>query len=608
MCRIFGHFGGPMAENQLRTLSALQRHGGPDEQSYLVRAGWSLGNNRLSIVDLDHGHQPYSLGKDIHVVFNGEIYNHDELRKRLRIEGYVFQDRCDGSILPALYHHYGAEFVEHLDGMFAIAVVDLRGEPRLLLATDDAGMKPLYYHERNGQITFSSELPALLTMPGVSWRPWLPGLDAYLTTKTPFGEQTMIEGVKVLPRATTAIRTDESGLVLRRRQAHHHRTMGFRELDEAGDALRELLRAETGRLTLADVPVSAITSGGLDSSLVTALVAEDVPHVNTFNIAYRGDWPFDERHFARETAQLYGTRHHQVEADPEDFPKLLGDVVWHLGQPNADPITVSTYALFREVGDAGFKVALTGDAADEIFGGYDRIRRAVAAGPEWVDDYVAALAAVPAELRHRLYSADYRYFLDENGTEEQRLQRMLSEPGTDRLGTVTGFEVDQRLPAYHLRRVDHLSMAHSVEVRLPFCQRAVTQFALHLPSEFRVSDKEVKRVLYRAGAGLLPESVLNRPKQPFTLPITAMLRAGSTLMNFAREVLSDRQLAVEGLLNPKAVNQLFEEQIERPSDTGALALWSLLVHRLWAAQLGTAHTTVDPIHVGTAAAAAERAA
>ncbi|MFF7359456.1 asparagine synthase (glutamine-hydrolyzing) [Streptomyces sp. NPDC008125] len=611
MCRIFGHFDAQVSRHELRTVAAVQQHGGPDAQSCAVGAGWALGANRLAITDPSGGAQPYRLGPHLAVVFNGEIYNHAQLRARLAALGHRFDDSCDGSVLPALYAEYGPDFTQHLDGMYAIAVVDLRGEPTLLLATDEVGMKPLYYHwdERTAQLCFSSELPALLAFPGVPARVREAGLDEYLSTKTPFGERTMFEGIRVLPPATTLTVTRSRGLRPIRRPAPPAADAPA-TLAEAAARVRELLRLETERLIHADVPVSVITSGGLDSGLVTALAAESAPQLHSFNIAYTGEWPHDERHFAREVARRSGTRHHQVEIDPGDFPALLQDVVWHLGQPNADPITLSTYALFTAVRDAGFRVALTGDAADELFSGYDRIRTAldVPADGDWVTGYLDALAAVPRAVRENLYSPAYRDFIRSRRSASDRIADTLGSADGDRLEVLTAFETGSRLPAYHLRRVDHLSMAASVEARLPFCQPSVVRCATGLPTAFKVRDGRVKRVLYAAAEGLLPDSVLARPKQPFTLPIAAMLVPGTAVHTFARDLLEPARLRRHALLDPVAVDRLFAEQAARPNDRSALALWSLLVHELWLEQFApatgsgaTGRTTAAALSGGLAA-------
>ncbi|MFJ8621312.1 asparagine synthase (glutamine-hydrolyzing) [Kitasatospora sp. NPDC093550] len=593
MCRIFGHFDARVTPHELRTVSAAQRHGGPDSQARAVGPGWALGINRLAIMDPVGGRQPYRLGEHITVVFNGEIYNHAELRRRLVARGHRIADDCDGSVLPALYAEYGPAFTDHLDGMYAIAVMDLRQEPTLLLATDDLGMKPLYYQwdAYRRQLHFSSELPALLAFRDVRAAVWEPGLDEYLSTKTPFGEQTMFDGIQVLPPAATVRVNRSGGLRIHRRSvpADPEPSTGpgtSTDPAAAAERVRALLREETQRLLLADVPVAAITSGGLDSSLVSALAAEAADALHSFNIAYTGRWPGDERHFAREVAVRNGTRHHQVEIDPETFPDLLPDVVWHLGQPNADPITLSTYALFAAVRDAGFTVALTGDAADELFGGYDRIRAAVEtpAGEDWITGYVDALAAVPAALRGELYTAEYRHYVAARGPASERIAGELAASGSGRMEALTAFEVGRRLPAYHLRRVDHLSMSASVEVRLPFCQPSVQRYARSLPAGLKIAPGRGKDVLYRAADGLLPRSVLDRPKQPFTLPITAMIAPGGALYGFARDVLSPAALRCQGLVEPARVDRLFDEQATRPSDRSALALWSLMIHQLWIEQ------------------------
>jgi asparagine synthase (glutamine-hydrolysing) len=586
MCRIFGHFSTDASPHEMRLAAAAQRHGGPDAQSLAIGHGWSLGSNRLAIIDPEGGDQPYRLG-DIHVVFNGEIYNHDELRADLRRRGYRFADRCDGSILPALYLEYGEQFARLLDGMFAVAVIDLRAEPKLVVATDDAGMKSLYYHWNpvKRHFYFASEIAGLLSFGAVDRSLWLPGVEEYLATKTPFGEQTMLSGVQVLPPAAIAVIDRQCGLRIVRRTLPVLDTVPG-SAAEAADEVHQRFVGSIEALTRADAPVCAITSGGLDSSYVTAIASRFLPALDTFNIAYVGTWPGDERHFAAEVSERYGTRHHQVEVDPAALPGLIGDVVWHLGQPNADPITLSTYALFRSVKEAGFKVALTGDASDEFFGGYDRLRTAMNSTGDWIGDYVGALAAVPKQLRYGLYSDDYRGFLAGTTNHADRIADQLAADGRSRLRALSEIEVRDRLPAYHLRRVDHLSMAHSVEARIPFCQRSIVEIAGVLPDSYKIDGHRVKKVLYDAATAHLPSSVLNRPKQPFTLPITAMLHDGSALMTYARDMLAGDRLRGRGLFDPAAVTGLLARQNETPSDGSALAIWSLLIFEVWADQFG----------------------
>lgn len=615
MCRIYGSFNAPADDGELRGVADLLRHGGPDAQTFTRWSDATLGNNRLAIMDPDGGAQPYRHGR-VTVVFNGELYNHEVLRDRLARRGFRFADRCDGSILPALYLTYGDRFAEELDGMFSVAVLDLRERPRMVLATDASGMKPLYYSWQpgEGRLHFASEIPALLGFAEVAAEEDEFGLDAYLTAKTPFGDRTMFRGISVLPPAATAVVTRRDGLRISTRPMGHHSAGGGdpqRGLARAGTELHDLLAHEVSRLLIADVPVAAITSGGLDSSLVTALAARAFRDrsrtggLHTFNIAYTGNWPGDERGYAAEVARASDTVHHQVEIDPATFPELLTDVVWHLGQPNADPITLSTFSLFRAVRDAGFKVALTGDAADELFGGYARMSQALAApeGSDWISGYLDHLAAVPRTLRHRLYTSEYATAVRAHGSAlPEGLTETLRHGFGSRLQRICAIEQRYRLPAYHLRRVDHLSMASSVEVRLPFCQPSVVRYAATLPDRHRIAPdgvSGVKRALYRAADQLVPSSVLDRPKQPFTLPITAMLAPGRPLWNTARDALAGDTLRADGRIRPQTVDRLFAEQAERPNDQASLALWSLMSHQLWRQRFFPA--TVRPTAVPTVA-------
>ncbi|MEV0598932.1 asparagine synthase (glutamine-hydrolyzing) [Streptomyces sp. NPDC050315] len=581
MCRIFGSFAVGATRPELAAVSARQRHGGPDQRGVARGPGWSLGCDRLAITDPAGGTQPYRLAAvpGVLAVLNGEIYNHAELRRRLAARGHRFPDACDGSLLPALYAEYGPAFAEHLDGMFAIAVLDLRARPQLVLAVDDMGMKPLHYHwSESGAVRFASEIPALLAFDGVPATPREDALDTVLATRTALGTHTALEGVRVLPPGATAV--IRSGEPLRVRQRAPHAAPAL------GDA-QDVLRHEVHRLARTGSPLCAITSGGLDSGLVTALAAEEVREagggpLHTFHLSYRGRWPAAEHEHARAVARRSRTEHHHIAVDPAEFGSLLTRTVRHLGQPNADPIALSTYALFRAVREAGFTVALTGDGADELFGGYDRMRAALAApaGADWITPYVDALGAAPRLLRERLYTPAYRAYVAERGSAADRITaelRAYAREDADRLTTLTRFETGRRLPAYHLRRVDHLSMAWAVEARMPFCQPSVAAYARSLP----VSARNGKRALYEAGRGLLPAAVLRRPKQPFTLPVAAMLTAGSPLLDTVCELLSPARLRRGGRVRADRVQALLARQLARPSDTDALALWGIAVHELW---------------------------
>ncbi|NDK26323.1 asparagine synthase (glutamine-hydrolyzing) [Streptomyces sp. TR1341] len=581
MCRIFGSFAVAATGAELATVSARQRHGGPDDRGLRTGRGWSLGCDRLAVTDPAGGAQPFTLptAPGVLAVLNGEIYNHQELRGQLTGRGHRFPDRCDGSLLPALYTEFGPAFADRLDGMFAIAVLDLRERrPRLVLAVDGMGMKPLHYHQGpRGALRFASEIPALLAFDGVPAAPREETLDTVLSTRTPFGTETALRDIRVLPPGSVAVARGGEGLRMLRcgPRASALRT---EPAPSAADVL-ETLRREVHRLADVDLPLCALTSGGLDSGLVTALAAEHTEPLHTFHLGYRGRWPGAEHTYAKAVARRARTRHHQVALHPAELPSLLTRTVRHLGQPNADPITVSTYALFRAVREAGFTAALTGDGADELFGGYDRIRTALAApaGADWAAAYADALAAAPRLLREWLYTPEYRAFIAEHGSAADRVTAELRACGTERAGALQRFETRRRLPAYHLRRMDHLSMAWAVEARMPFCQPDMVALARRLPAELRTG----KRALYEAGRGLLPAATLRRPKQPFTLPLSALLAVDGPLLWTLRELLSPARLRRAGQLRADRVQALFARHAERPSDQDALALWALGVHELW---------------------------
>ncbi|MDK9499824.1 asparagine synthase-related protein [Streptomyces katrae] len=584
MGRIFGSLAAGAAEPdpaELAAVSARQRHGGPDGHQVLRGPGWALGCDRLAVSDPRGGRQPYRLAHlpGVVAVLGGEIYNHAELRRELAARGHRFPDLCDGTLLPALYAEYGTGFARRLDGMFAVAVLDVRAAPRLVLAVDPMGGRPLHYHQgADGAFRFASEIPALLAFDGVRAAPRADSLDTVLALRTPISARTALEGISALPPGATAVVHPGRPAALRRRPPAPE------DPERGRRSTADVLRREVRRLARADVPVCVLTSGGLASGLVTALAAEyareaGAPAPHGFHLGYRGRWPGGEAAYARAVARHTRTVHHEVALDPAELGSLLTLTTRHLGQPDADPAALSTYALFRAVRRAGYSVALTGDGADELFGADARTRPA-GTGPftaDWAAAYTDGLAAAPRLLREYLYTPDYRAFIEEEGSAADRVERELRSAGGDRLAAVAAFEGRWRLPSRHLRRLDHLGMASAVEARTPFCRPSVAAHARALPPRL-LQDR---RALAEAGRELLPKAVRRRPRQPFALPVTAMLAPGGPLLEPVRELLSAERLARAGQVRPDRVRTLLARQLERPSDRDALALWALATHELW---------------------------
>ncbi|MET7289770.1 asparagine synthase-related protein [Streptomyces sp. NPDC005573] len=573
MSRIFASFAATPADTELAAASSRQAHGGRDGRGIAKGRGWALGCNRLAATAPETGRQPYRLPHlpGIVAVLDGEIYNHHGLRRRLRARGHRLTDHCDGALLPALYAEYGTGFAQHLQGMFAIALVDLRARPRLVLATDDQGIKTLYYHcGPDGQVHLASELPALLAFSQVPARERDSGLDEYLTTGTCPGTRTALEGIRTLPPAALAVAEAGSGLRVWRRPT---------PTPPAGPPDDTALQEEAGRLAHADVPVCAVTTDDPASRLLTAAAARhrkhlDAPPLHSFHVSYSTRRSSAVHTPAGLVARRDGAVHHDVVIGPADLPELLPRTVWHLGQPHADPAALTTYAAFRAVRAAGFTAALSPEGATP----HAPDSRPTGPHPgHWIPPYVASLAAVPRSLRETLYTPEYLHHVRSRGTAADHLAAALAAGPADRATAVTAFETGRLLPARHLRRLDHLSAAWAVQARLPYLQPAT------LTS--RPPDSATRPGPHGAGHAPRPATPPARPRTARACLPETMLRPGTPLMELAHDTLAAGRLRADGRLDPVAVKSLLADQLQEPSPDRAEALWALLVYELWHQEL-----------------------
>ncbi|PIR11342.1 MAG: asparagine synthase (glutamine-hydrolyzing) [Gammaproteobacteria bacterium CG11_big_fil_rev_8_21_14_0_20_46_22] len=587
MCRIFGYFGErSISDRVLERVQLAQRNGGPDHQTLKRGETWAVGNNRLAIQGLSGGEQPFNKGK-IWAVYNGEIYNHQALKNELNREGYTF-DACDGSVIIPLYEKYGTRFVEYLNGMFAIAIIDCRTEKKLILANDTASIKTLYYSWdfSHDALYFSSELPSLLEFP-IERRIRPEAVHEYLVGRSIWHQKTFFDGIQTLPPSSMLVKTAGQPAKV----SQYKTRLGIDEivpsnLDDASRRLDDLLSEEMGLMTQAEAPTCLVTSGGLDSSYMTALASRYLPDLTCFNVAYEGNWPADERHFAKEVVEYYKGKYEQVLIRESEFPDILSKTVDHLGQPNSAPHALSTYALFKSVSDAGFKVAITGEGADEFFGGYERFRRATFdSNPDWFSGYFDTLCATTASMRNFVYHSDYLTFLESRKSEVLNGARNKIEDNelafNSRLKSLLNFDQLERFPSYILSRVDHLSMANSVEVRVPFCQPRIINYSRKAPDEFLLDASSVKKLVYGAARDKLPKSIIERPKQPFTLPIVAMMKPGFVLFDIMQSTLTSQVFGNRGLFNQASIMKLIKDQVRHESADTANMLWSVMVLELW---------------------------
>jgi asparagine synthase (glutamine-hydrolysing) len=595
----------------VKAMNARLVHRGPDSEGVFHDSGVALAMRRLSIIDLEHGDQPIS-NEDgsVTVVQNGEIYNYRELRGELERRGHRFATASDTEVLVHLYEEHGAGLVERLRGMFAIALWDAR-EQRLLLARDRFGIKPLYYREVGGTLSFASELKALILQPGFSRQIDPQAVAAYLAFNSIPAPLTIFAEARKLPAGYLAVWRDGELRLSRyaRPEPVSAGEVRRRPAGELADELRETLRDSVRAHLVADVPVGVLLSGGVDSAGLAALASgEQSDPVKTFSVGFE-EASFDELSRARLVAERYRTEHHEIVLRPdavELFPKL----VEAFDEPFGDSSALPTY-LVSELAAGEVKVALSGEGGDELFGGYYT----------YVADLLAPrigrLAALAAPLIERLPSSDGKVSLDYKAKRFARgaglpplerhhawkeifsreLQAALlggRDPGWDpvdvyreRYAETVGAEALARLQDVDLGiylvddllvKTDRSSMAHSLELRVPFLDNEVATMALGLATPLKVRGLAKKRLLRRALAPLLPKEILRGPKQGFSIPVAAWLRG--PLQPFAREVLSADSVSRQGWLDPAMVTGLLDRHCAGQEDLSR-QLWGLIAFTLW---------------------------
>jgi asparagine synthase (glutamine-hydrolysing) len=600
---------GPDREAVAR-MSGRLVHRGPDDEGLFCEGPAALAARRLSIIDLAHGHQPIENedGSAV-VVQNGEIYNYRELKRELEGKGHRFATDCDTEVLVHLWEEEGERFVARLRGMFAIALWDKRRR-RLLLARDRFGIKPLYYRHVDGELSFASELKAMLEQPGFSREIDPRAVSAYLAFNSIPAPLTIFAEARKLPPGH--LLTYEGGEVELRRFARPGAVEGNERggsEDELAAELREVLDDSVRAHLVADVRVGVLLSGGVDSGGLAALAGAHAGEpVRTFSIGFEEEG-FDELSRARLVAERYGTDHHELIVRP-DTVELLPKLVEAFDEPFGDSSALPTY-LVSELAAGHVKVALSGEGGDELFGGYytyvaDLLARRVGrlaplarplaeALPSRTDrvgfDYkakrFARAAALPPLERHHawkeIFSPQLRAELAGPGAAgwdpvDLYRERYAETTGADPLARMQDVDLGIYLVDDLLVKTDRASMTHSLETRVPFLDPAVAEFAFSLPRRMKVRGFAKKRLLRKALAPLLPPEIVHGRKQGFSIPIAAWLRG--PLEPFAREVLSPGALERQGLLEPAAVTPILDRHCAGQEDLSR-QIWGLMALTLW---------------------------
>lgn len=612
MCGIAGIVssnGQPVLSEELQAMCDAMVHRGPDDEGFYVGAGVGLGMRRLSIIDLETGRQPVrNEDGSIWVVMNGEIYNYRELRRDLEGRGHTFYTATDTETIVHLYEEYGKDCVDKLRGMFAFALWDVRSKT-LLLARDRLGIKPLYYVEAGGRFAFASELKALLQLPEVGRRlNWHAVNHLFAFLSTPASES-IVAGVRKLEPGHTLTLSHGRGFSRRRYwDVRFEPAGGNRGEQYFVDRLRELLEESVRLHLVSDVPVGAFLSGGVDSSSVVATMARlSGRPVKTFSIGFR-ERDHDETRYARSVARKFGTDHRELVLDP-DITGLVEDLAWSLDEPFGDPSAIPTYMVSKLAAEE-VTVVLSGDGGDELFAGYDkyvvesRERRyqRVAAPVRALLRYVAAAMPEGAMgrnfMRHFSLAGNARYLdaLTFFRPEEQRslfrpeiseqiryadawriADTVLRKAQGNWLSAVQYFDLQHYLPLDILTKVDRMSMAHSIEARVPLLDHKLVEFAAGIPPELRLRNGTTKYIFKQAMRGILPDEVIDRQKQGFAVPLGRWFRG--QLSGFVREHLLSTRCRQRGIFNTAYLERLIAlHESGRPLD---FQLWTLLSFELW---------------------------
>lgn len=610
MCGIAGILsldGRPVAAEDVGSMCATLVHRGPDDAGFLVRPDVSMGMRRLSIIDLHTGHQPLS-NEDgsVWVVFNGEIYNFQSLRKQLIDRGHRLATRTDTEVIVHLYEDYGSDLVHHLRGMFAFALWDAR-KKQLLLGRDRLGIKPLYYAQLGGRLLFASELKAILAVPGVDRELDLTAANHLFTALTTPSSQSIIRGVRKLEPAHVL----RVGPNLPARASRYwdvafeaNRQATKQELIEA---LRERIEESVRIHMVSDVPVGAFLSGGIDSSSVVAHMVRNTERpVKTFAIGFQ-EAAFNELPYARKIAHTFATDHHELVLQP-DISGVIEDLVWHLDEPFGDPSAIPTFMVSR-LAAQHVKVVLSGDGGDELFAGYDKYRveqreRRYSRLPPFARAALRGIARRMPEgrkgrnflLHHSL--AGWDRYLDSTAFREDSRRELLhpdvlaavgkEDPARQArawltrhkghwLSSVQYLDLHSYLPLDILTKVDRMSMAHSLEVRVPLLDHKLVEFAASIPPEFALDGSGGKRMFKAAMRGIVPDEVIERPKRGFAVPLSGWFRG--ELEGFAREILLSRRASERNIVNRAYVARLLDlHRGGRPLD---FQLWTLISFELW---------------------------
>lgn len=620
MCGICGVFAFqpdvPVDVSVLKQMNDSIRHRGPDDEGYYQDTQASLAMRRLSIIDLQTGQQPISNETgDIWVVYNGEIYNFKEVRAKLEQHGHKFKTQTDTEVIVHAYEEYGDECVKYLNGMFSIALWDTR-KRRFFLARDRVGIKPLYYWAGQDKLVFASELKALILHPETPRQINIEALDIFLTLEYVPAPHTIYENIfKLLPGHTLTI---ENGSV----QIRQYWDVPYQPVSESeaecAEALSSLINEAVKIRLMSDVPLGAFLSGGIDSSTIVGYMSQNMSEpVQTFSIGFEDD-TYDEVPYANAVAKHFGTNHH-VEILRPDIASLVEQLVPHHDEPFADTSIIPTY-LVSKLARQKVTVVLSGDGGDELFAGYDTYiaekfdryygrlpgilrQQVLPRFASWLPPQPAKKGlinkvkrmveggALNSSLQHtrwmmflnaaeknELYRSDLQATLKDNLTENYLGGYFQKASLFDNLAQQQYVDIKSYLADDILTKVDRMSMATSIETRVPLLDYHIIEFAMNLPPHMKLNGSRTKSILRNAVKRLIPDLVLEKPKQGFSIPMKHWLR--TSLKSMMLDLLSKDSLHHHGYFDHRVVSSWIQEHLDGRVNHSH-RLWSLMVFEMW---------------------------
>ena len=633
ICGIWEHSAneGRVERDLIERMRDQMVHRGPDDAGTLLfdEARGGLGFRRLSIIDLSEaGHQPmHGCTEGVWLVFNGEIYNHASLRKGLEERGHVYASHTDSETILHLYEERGLDFVYDIEGDYGIALWDATRE-QLVLARDRIGVKPLYFYHKNGRFIFASEIKAILQHPSVVADVNEDSLYHYLTFATTPAPQTLFRDIMKIPAGHMLVVSRDGTITLKQywdALPRERRTDASVDEGECKTEILRLLRASITKRMMSDVPFGVFLSGGVDSSANVALMAEQMSRpVQTFTVGFDNAEHLNELESARRIVRDYGTNHHEVIISEKEMQKFLPDLIFHQDEPIADPVCVPLYYVSKLARDNGTIVVQVGEGSDEIFSGYANyvrdlriyenfwrhaerfphvLRRAASAMARPALEATGKKRAM-IELIRRLGANEPLFWggaviYDETFKPRvlsPRMQKQFSErsslevvlpylekikgerPSSDFLSQLIYVELKLRLPELLLMRVDKITMATSVEARVPFLDHHLVEYALSLPRSLKVVGKSGKHILKRALEDILPHDLLFSPKRGFGAPIREWFRNG--LDEIVDAHLMNSSMRSRDFFDYKLIARLLEEH-KRGKHDWSFHLWILLNLSMW---------------------------